>query len=180
MSGECRPIVPHRALCQAPVAADSDRWVAVALQSSVSRGRRVVEESLIALAEAVPVFLNSRPRHGRIAKLRVPLHAWGQVAGHVASCGFVADVEALTGKPVELRRRRRRIKSHRLRVRAPGQRKGQQQGPKGEPLLHVFVLDQRIEMSRLRYSATLSVLEPGCAESVAGPAGGMGRAAVSG
>jgi hypothetical protein len=116
-----------------------------------------MQERLVALAEAMPVLFHCRGWNRRVAKPRVLFHAGRHIALHVAFCGFISVVKALARSVVEFGRRRGcGINSYRLRVRAPSQRKGQQQGPKCKPSLHWFVLDGRISSSRPGFCARLT------------------------
>jgi hypothetical protein len=72
----------------------------------------------VSLAEAVPIILNCRRRHGRIAEAWVPIGVRRAAGGNVAPCSFDAIVIA-TLRDLRVARRRWSI-DYCLRMRASG------------------------------------------------------------
>jgi hypothetical protein len=102
------------------------------------RWRSMMQECLVPGPEAVAILLNQRRRHRRIPESRMLLHTRRPSLGDIPSRSFESRVKALTARIAKLWRRRRRcINNHRLRMRASGQRYGQQQSSKCNPFLHI-------------------------------------------
>lgn len=98
----------------------------------------MMQERFVTSPEAVAIFLNQRRWHRRIPEPRMLLHTRRLTLRDIASCSFESSVETLPARVAKFRRRRwRRINNHRLRMRAPSQRDGQQQSSKCKPFLHI-------------------------------------------
>jgi hypothetical protein len=72
----------------------------------------------VSFAEAVPIILKRRRRHGRIAEPWVPIGVRRAAGSNVATCGFNAIVITAL-RDLRVARRRRSV-DDRLRMRASG------------------------------------------------------------
>ena len=85
-----------------------------------------MQEGLIALSETMPVILDGRRRHRRIAEARMLLYPWRYIARHVAARRLKTVMESLTGNLIELCRRRSCVNNNGPRMGTPGHGKRQQ------------------------------------------------------
>jgi hypothetical protein len=101
----------------------------------------MLQERLVAFAEAVAIIFPGRRRHGRVAELGMLLDARRNVAGNVAARGLESIVEALLGNLIERRGRWRSVDGDWLRMSAAGNGEdGQQQRCQSKSFLHEIFL----------------------------------------
>jgi hypothetical protein len=98
----------------------------------------MMQEGLVPSPETVAILFNQRRWHWRIPEPRMLLDTRPPSLGDIPPRSFESRVKALPASIAKLWRRRRRcINNHRPRMRASGQRYGQQQSSKCNPFLHI-------------------------------------------
>jgi hypothetical protein len=98
-----------------------------------------MQERFVASTEATAIVLKSVRRYWRVTESWVALYVWRYPSVDISPGRGPSIVKTLSRDLLEFRRRRRLIVD-RMRVRTPGNGKGQGKHCKGKPFFHIMSL----------------------------------------